>query len=38
VKEHENGVKDFWNEIKNSYKVEEIITREKYYGIGIIWV
>jgi len=36
--EHENGVKDFWNEIKNSYKVEEIITREKYYGIGIIWV
>ena len=32
-----NGVKDFWQEIKKSYKTEEIITREKYYGIGIIW-
>ena len=33
-----DGVKDFWNEIKNKYRTEEIMAHEKFYGIGIIWV
>jgi hypothetical protein len=32
------GVKKLWEEIKESYNTEEIMTHENYFGIGIIWL